>query len=227
MLKKILSIWKDQVWSNVISWAIIGIFGFIFTLFKCEMSKNAIIKCKNTIPFLYQSIQNISKHDFKYLTIILILIIILIVLAFSLIAEKNKRKILEFRIKKLNSSSLEWLENLSDEDVKKYSFLIWFPANRSLKSEKYRKVIGTKRMGDVTFDHIPEINTLCNRKVLFYSGNGTYYSINIDQNCYNFLEKKLEDALKISGPEENKNILEALHSYEQIQFCECFGQKYF
>jgi hypothetical protein len=95
-LKKFIQIWKDPVWSKVISFGIIAIISFVFALIKSKIEKTSI----------RQSINEILNFKISLIYILGVLLI-LYVIFFLFKRKKSKLSRAQYSIKKYNSETDE------------------------------------------------------------------------------------------------------------------------
>ena len=182
MLKQI---WNDPVGSKVIAGVILFVLGWLSTLF--APVRLAFI---NTIIYL-------GHNPFAIATCILAIIVI--VLFFRLQASKSKN----------SEAPLTWLSQLSQDRMRSFKFLYWFPVHHTLKTSQYY-------FSSQNIDHIPEIRDLLDHGVLTTRSEGiNLYSFAIDTKCFKYLEQQLS---KFPASEKAQIYFEKIQSNDFILY---------
>ena len=195
----IKQIWKDPVWSKVIASGLVVLFGSLYLTISERWSW---LVAQVSPLWIF-----IKGH---LLEMIIIVLIILLLVSWRKIRQLSSRS---KATAKARDSAVIWLTSLQGEEAQKYSFLAWFPVRETLHTEPYHLPGVVRGYGDVSFDGIRVIVNLFEKGVLRKKNiNLTEYVLEIDQKCYDYLEKILIDGAKSENPEDQKNY-EKLKTY--------------
>lgn len=193
VLEFIKKIWHDSVWSKVIAAVIVASASYASGL----------------IPWIWRTLLSLIESDpYKITTWVLGLLLSIV----SILFWQRRPK------KDVRLVGIKWIRQLTITQLSKYGFLFWFPLNRRLKTHTYdqsRSFIS----GRISFDHIPEIRELIDRRVLRYTFEGLgQYSVEIDQEVYNYLEHVYEQERALID-EETRLVFDA---YNTVPFDSLF-----
>ncbi|MGA2784860.1 MAG: hypothetical protein ABSF09_09215 [Candidatus Bathyarchaeia archaeon] len=188
--------WSDPVWSKVIAGIILSVIGAAAIYLLPPVQAVAF----DFLKFLSDMYAFVSTNPFVLSTGILAFVVILLLIKLSrksrLTSSHNMKTSTERPL-----GGVKWLSSLPDEEFHKYSFLLWFPLNHTLRTPKYYT-------GSEGLDHVPEVHELVNRNVLdIIIEDVIHFSVQIEPDVYKHLENELLGAWN-SLPQKRKDELQ-------------------
>jgi hypothetical protein len=168
---RLRTIWKDAVWSKVIAWAIIGIIGSIGVILWRPGREVAL----GLLRFLQEVRDFLWENPFALTSAILLMLVVALYSRLRRVNHKQSERV-----------GLQWIESLREDELVKYvPILLWFPANRTLKSPKYY-------VSSESLDHVPEIVELVEHRVLtIVIETVVHFSVQIDKEVCRKLEQEI------------------------------------
>jgi hypothetical protein len=166
-------IWKDPVWSKVISngiWTII----VSMPLSLGWINRNHIL----------MTIKKINWNFIKYLILnywYLFIITTLILVIAKLLSIINKN----------NSNGLRWIKSVNHKElIEKYFMLFWFPLNNTLVAKI--DADKSKMQHNISFMDTPIFKDLIDHQIIKVKGLGRigWLSFEIDSQVYRYIEKR-------------------------------------
>jgi len=181
-------VWVDPVWSKVIAGAILAL-------------------CTSLAIIIWAPIKEIALYTRDFVTtnfFVLTTAVLAVVLLYTL---RGKRRSAPSQIvskgKKRSPQPLggiEWLDSLTEDELSKYAFLVWFPLNRSLKTQKYF-------YNSESLDHIPEIEELIRRRVIrIQREDMVQFTVRVESDIYKYFEDLLQRSLDGMQQQKEDNL---------------------